>query len=90
VKSAAKVQQKMHICKKSEKIFTKKDRFIYPIRHFALTHASMKVKCYMSNDKALAAFVNIFEQPVIWAAFHERSFEVGERSEVGALEVTTK
>ncbi len=26
----------------------------------------------------------------IWAAFHERSFEVGERSEVGALEVTTK
>ena len=44
----------------------------------------------MSNDKALAAFVNIFKRPVIWAAFHERSFEVGERSEVGALEVTTK
>ncbi len=44
----------------------------------------------MSNDKALAAFVNIFERPVIWAAFHERSFEVGERSEVGALEGTTK
>ena len=43
----------------------------------------------MSNDKALAAFVNIFEQPVIWAAFHERSFEVGERSEVGVLESTT-
>ena len=44
----------------------------------------------MLNDKALAAFVNIFERSVIWAAFHERSFEVGERSEVGALEVTTK
>ena len=39
----AKVQQKMHIRKKSEKNITKKDRFIYLIRYLSLFQASLKM-----------------------------------------------
>ena len=40
------------------------------------------------DDKVATDFMTICERTGVWAALSERSFEVGERSEVGDLEGT--
>ena len=73
-KFAAKVQQKMHIRKSGEKIFTKNDRFIYLRWYTILIQARLKMKYWIADDKAKPIFANIFERSCVWAAFCERTF----------------
>ena len=50
----------------------------------------MIVRIIASTSRRSQFSYKIFERAVIWAALSERSYEVGEHSELGALEVTTK
>ena len=56
------------------------------MRYSTLAQARLKAKCWYGAWWGTTDFANISSVARVWAAFFNCNFEVGERSEVGALE----